>query len=101
MRVYTSAAIVENADENALRPPMEQLSNLTHGSALPDQMLSLKKGSIVMLLCSLDPKIGHVNETRYVVENMANIVLFLQMASGMRKDAKRTLPQISCGIGDD
>lgn len=50
-------------------------------SALPDHMLNLQTGFIVMLLRILDPKNRHVNRTN--------------------KDVNLTLSQLSCGPADD
>lgn len=83
MRKFKRADTVENENENALTYLMEMLITLSHGSAFPGHMLSLKKGFIVMLLCNLDTKNGDVNGTQYVVENMANNFLLLQITTSM------------------
>lgn len=101
MRTFTSADTVENKNENALMYPMDMLNTLSHVSALPEDMLSLKRGFIEMLLRNLDPENGHVNKTRYIVEIITNKVLFLRIATEVRKGAKLTLLRIIYGPGDD
>lgn len=88
MKTHTIANSVDNENENVFRYSMEILNTLTHGSALPDHRLSLKKGIIVMLLRSLDAKNGHVRRTVYVVGNMTNHALVLWTASANAKRHK-------------
>lgn len=101
MKTFTSAGTVEIESKNELRSPMEMLYTRSHRSALSNLTLSLKKGFLVMLLRNLDPENGHVNETRYIVENMTNNVLFLRVTTGMQTGTKLILLQINCGFSDD
>lgn len=64
-------------------------------------MLMLKEWFIALLLGNVDPKIGHLNGTQYIVENMTNIVLFSQIATRMQKGANLTLLKIRSGSSDD
>lgn len=63
------------------------LNTLSHGSAVPDHMLSLKKLFVLMLFCKLDPKNGNFKGKRYVLENITNNVILLQIPAGMREGA--------------
>lgn len=80
-----------------LRSVSEVLSALRFGSAFPGRLFSLKQGFILIFLPLPDPKNGHENETRYRVENMTKIFLFLRIAIGMEKGTTLTLLQIMCG----
>ena len=80
---------------------VELLNTLTAGSALPDHLLRLKKGYIVMLLRNLDAQVGHVNGSRYIVEKMTNNLLFLRLVTGTKAGARLGLPRMPCGPGDD
>lgn len=80
---------------------MEILNVLSLESTLPNQILSLKKGSLVKLLCNVDPGNGHGNGARYVLEIMTNNVLVFWIAIGMHKGSNRNLSKKSCGSRDD
>lgn len=56
VRTFTSLETVVNEDKNTLSYPIETLNSLSHQSALADHMRSLKKGVIVVLLRSSNPK---------------------------------------------
>lgn len=49
----------------------------------------------------MDPKNGHVNGTKYVLENITNEVLYLRSASVISRGAKLVFPLVSSGPGDD
>lgn len=53
-----------------------------------------------MLLCSLQPKNGHVNSSRDIVDSMTKVVLFLRNATGKNKRKRHILPRILCEFGD-
>lgn len=72
MRTYVSVDTVENEDNNGHRYPQEMLITLSHRSDLSDDMLNFNKGFLDMLLRNIDPRSGHVNETKYMMENMSN-----------------------------
>ncbi len=69
----------QNAAE--LRYPQELLNPIEVGASLPDHEIALKKGFIVMLLRNIKPSSGHVNGTRYVVDNLTYHLLFLSSYS--------------------
>lgn len=89
MRTFTGTDRVEKWNGSALRYPMKMLNTFSHGSALAEHMLNLKKGFIDMLLCSLDSKTLHWKGKRYIVLIMTNKVLFFRTATRIRKVAKR------------
>ena len=62
----------EASEDHPPRYPVEMLNNLTAGSALPDHDLVLKTGYMVMLLRNIDPKSGHCNGSRYILEKISN-----------------------------
>lgn len=65
------------ADEvrDALRCPVELLSTLTAGTALPDHRIKLKKVFLTMLLRSLDPASDQLNGAGYVAEDTCTRLL--------------------------
>lgn len=75
--------------------PREMLNTFTHGSALPDYMINIKNGFILMLLRNLDPRNGGIDGLRYVVESIANNTLLHRIATGKHNGAKLTLTRIS------
>ena len=102
---YNSADSIrcDNPDEQAekeLNYPQELLNRLSAGSSMPDHLLLLKKGFIVMLLRNICPVEGHANGTRYVVTGMTNHLLFLKVAAGQYKGKTLTLPRVECSPGD-
>lgn len=99
MGTITSTNTEENEDKNGFRYPMEILTTLGHGLALPDYLLSLKREFIFMHYCHLNPKTGQVNGTPYIFENMTKC-LVLANRHRNAKGAKLTLPRSSCGPGD-
>ena len=104
-RRYLSADSVkcENPNDQAEKElcyPQELLNRLSAGSAMPDHILLLKKGFIVMLLRNICPEEGHSNGTRYVVTGMTNNLLFLKVATGQYKGKLLTLPRVECSPGD-
>lgn len=91
-----SGANLENENENMLINRREMLDTLSHCSALPEHILSLKKEAIIMLLRNVGPKTGQMNGATYVVENITSNVLFLRIAIAMQKGAKLNLVQFRC-----
>lgn len=63
-RKITGANNVEAKDKNAVRYAMEMLNTFSHGSAVLDHTLSLKKGFNMVILRNLDPKNEHLHRTR-------------------------------------
>lgn len=101
MGTYTNTDTIENENNNVFRYVLEILNTPIHGSALPYYFLSRKIVIIFMLLRKLDSKHAHVNGTLFVVEEILNNFLFLQIVTGMSKGANLTLPRISFDPGDD
>ncbi len=54
-----------------------------------------------MLLRNIKPSSGHVNRTRYVIENMTQNLLFLTSVSGSKKGTRLTLPRMNCMVRAD
>ena len=74
---------------------VELLNSIEVGSSLPDHEIALKKGFIVMLLRNIKPSSGHVNGTRYVVDNTTPNVLFLTSVSGSKTGERLILPRMN------
>ena len=79
-RTYHSADSIEEEETSELRYPVELLNSIPGNSSLPEHNLQLEKGFLVMLLRNLDPKHGHVNGARYIVDEMLTNVLKLTIA---------------------
>ena len=92
---------VEAQNAAELRYPQELLNSIEAGASLPDHEIALKKGFIVMLLRNVKPSSGHVNGTRYVVENMTPNLLFLTSVSGSKTGVRLILPRMNCTVGKD
>ena len=97
---FRSADSVENAEENALRYPVELLNSLSGKGSLPDHVITLKKGFPVMLLRNIDPSNGHCNGSRYIVEKFSRTLLYLKVSVGTHKGKKLALPRMPCSPGD-
>lgn len=103
-RTYRSADSA-NSDNPELQKameltyPQELLNSVETGSSLPEHLLRIKKGFIVMLLRNIRPRDGHVNGTRYVVENMSANLLFLRAVSGTHRGNALALPRMNCSPG--
>ena len=78
--VVCDSVEAQNAAE--LRYPVELLNSIEVDASLPGLEIALKKGLIVMLLRNIKLSSGHVNGTRYVVDNMTPNVLFLTSVLG-------------------
>ena len=74
----------------------ELLNSIDSGSSLVDHEITLKKGFVVMLLCNISQRRGHVNGTRYVVANTTKNLLFLRDVSGTDKRNSLVLPSMHC-----
>merc|ERR1712240_911075 len=57
-------------------------------------MGELKVGAVIMLLRNLNPSEGHVNGTRYVVQNLLPHVIDATAISGSKVGAKIFIPRI-------
>ena len=92
---------VEAQNASELNYPVELLNSIEVGASLPDHEVALKKGFIVMLLRNIKPSSGHVNGTRYVVENMTPNVLFLTSVSDSKTGEQLILPRMNCTVSKD
>ena len=92
---------VEAQNSAELRYPQELLNSIGARASLPDHEIALKKGFIVVLLRNIKPSSGHVNGTRYFVENMTFNLLFLTSVSGSKKGVRLVLPRMNCTVGKD
>ena len=102
--ISADSATSDNTEIQAgmeLQYTQELLNSLTAGSSMPDHCIRLKKGFIVMLLRNLRPAQGHVNGTRYVVENFTNNLLFLRAVSGAHRGSRIVIPRMNCTPNDD
>ena len=54
-----------------------------------------------MLPRNIKPSCGHVNGTRYVVDNMPPHLLFLKSVSGSKNGVRLILPRMNCTVGKD
>lgn len=100
IRTFTSADTIEHEIENALRYSLQMLNTLTHGSALPDHPVGVKKVYIFMAVRTLDPKHCHIDSTWYVVEDMTNNIFSLRIATGTHKGTRLTLLRVNCPADD-
>ncbi|CAG8820801.1 5632_t:CDS:1, partial [Gigaspora rosea] len=81
-KIYTSIdkAICENG-ENPSQYPEKYLYSLTPNGLLP-QKLSLKSGSVIILLRNLDVNHGLCNGARLIVRRMQDHVLDCELMTG-------------------
>ena len=61
---------IDQVNDQDARIPIE-IANKLNPQGMPLHVISLKLGSIIMLLRNLNPAEGHCNGTRYIVTNMA------------------------------
>ena len=61
---------------------------------IPPHWLELKPGSVIILLRNLNPSEGHVNGTRYVVQNLLPHVIDAISISGSNVGTKIFIPRI-------
>ena len=61
---------------------------------IPPHNLELKLGAVIMLLRNLNPSEGHVNGTRYVVQNLLPHVIDVITISGNNIGSKLFIPRI-------
>ena len=61
---------------------------------IPPHNLELKVGAVIILLRNLNPSEGHVNGTRYVVQNLLPHVIDAMAISGSKIGAKIFIPRI-------
>ena len=61
---------------------------------IPSHHLELKPGAVVILLRNLNPSEGHVNGTRYIVQNLLPHVIDATAISGSKIGNKIFIPRI-------
>ena len=92
VKVYRSNDSVE---ENEHQYPIEFLNTLCpSGMPRAPHTLQLKKHSIIMLLCNLDPVNGHCNGTRYVIEYLHDHIIDATIACGPNAGKRMFVPII-------
>lgn len=69
--------------------------------SLSSHMLMLKKSSVVLLLCCLEPKIGHVNGSWNILDTIFKNVQILRTATESSKEYRLNFQGISCVPGND
>ena len=73
--------------------PIEFL-NTIELQGIPPHHLELRAGAVIMLLRNLNPSEGHVNGTRYVIQNMLPHVIDVIAISGSNIGTKLFIPRI-------
>ena len=61
---------------------------------MPPHLLKLKRGAMVILLRNMDPKNGHCNGVKYIVQNIRPHVLELKAITGSSSGSFLMLPRI-------
>ena len=72
----------------------QEFLNTIDLQGIPPHHLKLKSGAIIMLLRNMNPSEGHVNGTRYVVQNLLPHVIDATAISGSNVGAKLFIPRI-------
>ena len=68
--------------------------NTINLQGIPPHYLELKVGAVIILLRNLNPSEGHVNGTRYVIQNLLPHVIDATAISGSKAGAKIFIPRI-------
>ena len=89
-KIYYS---IDQVNDHDIRAPIEIINKLTP-QGMPLHAITLKIGSIIMLLRNLNPPEGHCNGTRYVVTNMAKHVIEAVIPDGLHKGKTLFIPRI-------
>ena len=89
--VYNSCDSVSEAEAHMY--PTEFL-NTIELQGIPPHHLELKPGAVIILLRNLNPSEGHVNGTRYVIQNLLPHVIDVTAISGSNIGAKLFIPRI-------
>ena len=90
---YKSCDKVSNSECHMY--PTEFL-NTIELQGIPPHNLELKLGAVIMLLRNLNPSEGHVNGTRYVVQNLLPHVIDVITISGNNIGSKLFIPRMLC-----
>lgn len=97
---YYSADSVVTEDYNDIDTYPVEFLNAQHISGISPHKLSLKKGTIVMLIRNLNPKKGLCNGTRLVVKGMHQRFIECEIVSQSHKGATVFLPRIDLTPSD-
>ena len=89
--VYKSCDSVN--DNEAHMYPTEFLNTIDL-QGIPPHILELKPGAVIILLRNLNPSEGHVNGTRYIVQNVLPHVIDATAISGSKQGNKIFIPRI-------
>ena len=89
--VYRSCDTVSESEAHIY--PTEFLNTIDL-QGIPPHYLELKVGAVIMLLRNLNPSEGHVNGTRYVVQNLLPHVIDATSISGSKIGVKIFIPRI-------
>ena len=89
--IYNSCDMVNEAESHIY--PTEFL-NTIELQGIPPHTLELKQGSVIILLRNLNPSEGHVNGTRYIVQNLLPHVIDAISISGSNVGTRIFLPRI-------
>ena len=89
--IYKSCDSVNHSEAHMY--PTEFL-NTIELQGIPPHVLELKQGAVIILLRNLNPSEGHVNGTRYVVQNLLPHVIDAVAISGSNMGSKIFIPRI-------
>jgi len=90
--VYLSSDKIMDV-ENTHQYPVEFLNSIC-ASGMPPHKLCLKKRAPIMLLRNFDPKNGHCNGSRYIVDNLMPHLIDATLATGPHAGKKLFIPRI-------
>nr|XP_013180910.1 unnamed protein product [Papilio xuthus] len=93
-RVYPSADTIVSDEPSEIDRYTTEFLNGLQPSGLPPHELSLKVGSIVILLRNLDARSGLLNGTRLCVKELHNNFIVGQVITGRTKGAIVSIPRI-------
>jgi PIF1-like helicase/DNA helicase Pif1-like protein len=79
--------------------PVEYLNSITL-PGIPPHKLTLKKGSIIMLMRNLNPSLGLCNGTRLICKSFASHLIEADIVTGVHRCEKVLIPRI-CFIPSD
>ena len=96
---FSSDSITCDNEEDAIKFPLEFLHSLCP-SGLPPHHLNLKKGTIVMLLRNLNPKMGLCNGTRLLIKNCHTNCIIAEIISECNKGDVVAIPRIDLRPSD-
>ncbi|XP_065318549.1 ATP-dependent DNA helicase PIF1-like [Gordionus sp. m RMFG-2023] len=90
---YSSDSLVSDHTDESLNYPPEFLHSLTP-SGMPPHILSLKVGTIIILLRNMNPTKGLCNGTRLIIKSMHNYFLDAEIITGTNKGYRVLIPRI-------